>query len=1148
MDPSKLSNAQVTFIFGEDGSVLDTVSPSEETATAWKTNRQIYKNNEGNWVSSPQTEVSMAANGDINIIAPKEYFKNESLKNLMDESSLTQISKLFKANQNAKIPSPFSDAKGKEITIPEFVSAFDTALKDYSAIQQGTKLTRYSQREALGDKANDITESQYIMMNTTGAEPGANDSSMISVPTAILDAFPSLKNLGSYKNNFFSRGDFINEFYNLDKTSRDDIHKVHDIVDEYFAKGDFSNLDEYARMYAFRRFIKTVEPSAGFFQAAELNVEAGVVGGATGLAKFGTGVMNLAEMAWNTVMFLNQFNIFRAPVTAATGVKGYGDPRISTTFFKGLDEGLQQHISEQQENYYQLQHMAGAVYTLSELGAEIAANIATGKAVSNIITNSALLNSAQRIATETGKGIDTALAISRAQGSGAAANAIGSAASRVPTAEVLNRALVTQLTGTADPNKLQLLKALATTNGSNIYNSIDSLVKANALAAYGLENVAAGVSTSAFTSTIGASVDAGLAQSAAAIKAAETLKSTMDSSLATLRGSLRAASVENFFAQVAVDTATYDGLAWRKYIDGDPDAEDLGELMWRTGMNAGIYAGALGLGKLITKFPASEAGQKANAKARKAVYSTSETVSKWNDDLKSHLPETLKNFYKKHQSASTKRAAQYSDLLRGANKLVAETGDATKKVAMESALDNMWFGVNNRVAEYYSDFFPMMKSANSARADAENGLTKLLNESSIGPEAPIALVGKGVPSNLSIPQDLINYAYDFDMVRRAATYTDEQIAMAKIDGKDIIASKEVAEARMARVRDKYPETITKYIESTWVPAYMDLAYQTSRIADQRYVLDKPWYEGVISSGHFGTDGELWLPSRTITEYQEAQLNARNSLSREISGDLPNRNQPEQWSYSYDGKEHNYVHPGLVIDNYVRAVASRDLRREGLIAGIDIYGQDVLFTGDENAAAKSYKKNRANIKKASDAAIKTVSDSLKESGLAKNMATKGDIRKQQRKIAKKEQRISDLLSGNADVKVTGADTTNVINTLTSEQLEQMLGDGSVRALTQTSEEWDEFWKNASRPIRRDIRASLESTANQTGFGENAPSELAENRADGEADNSLVTELNEAIAKETGEKPKLKTKGTITYDEFQNGMHFDPALEERSTGRY
>ena len=1138
---AEYSNPQAMFIRGEDGGVIDSIAPSEETANAWKTTKQIYKDSSGNWVAKAPTEVKMAANGDINVIAPKSYFSNDSLKNVMDETALTQISKLYKANADAKIANPFSDKEGDEITIPEFIKSFDDALKDYSAIDYGTNLTRYAHRENLGDKANDITEQQYIIMNTTGAEAGAKPTSMMSVPTAILDAFPSLKNLGSYKNNFFSRGDFLNEFYNLDKTSRDDIHKVHDIVDEYFAKGDFSNLDEYSRMYAFRRFIKTVEPSAGFWSAAGINVESGVIGGATGLAKFGTGVMNLVEMAWNTVMFTNQFNIFQLPATVATGVKGYGDPRISTTFFKGLDEGLQQHISEQQEDYYQLHRDAAAIYTLSELGAEIAANIATGKAVANVITNSALLNSAEQIATETGRGIDTAWEIARAGRTGG--NLIGSAGAGVSSAETLREALITNLTGTANPNKLQLLKALATTDGSNIYNSIDSLVKASAATAYGLENVASTASTGAFVSTAGASVDAGLAQAALATQAAEQLKSTIDASLATLKSSLRAASVENFFAQVAVDTASYDGLAWRKYLDGDPDADTLSELMWRTGVNAGIYAGALGLGKLITKFPASEAGQKANVKARKAVYSTAETVSKWNDDIKDHLPATLKEFYKKHQSAASKRAAQYSDLLRGANKIVAETGDASKKIAMESALDNMWFGVNNRIAEYNSDFFPMYKGASVAAADAEKGLIKLLNEAGIGPEAPIAILGKGVASNRSIPQDLINYIEDYKLVMVANTYTDEQIAMAKLEGKDIAGSKEVAEARMARTREKYPATITDYLENTWVLAHMNHTYQANRIADQRHVLNRPWYEGVISSGHFGENGELWFPSRTITEYQKAQMDARNSLSREISGDLPNRNEPEQWSYAWDGKEHDYVHPGLVLDNYIRSIASRDLRREGLIAGIDIYGQDVLFTGDENTAAEAYRKNRSHIKKASDAAIKTVSDSLKESGLAKNMATKGDIRKQQKKIAKKEQRISDLLTGNVDVKVTGVDTTNVINTLSNEQLEQMLGSDAVRSLTQTSEEWDEFWKNASRPIRRDIRASLEKTANQTGFGEDTPSELTENRADGETDNSLVTELNEAIAKETGEKPKLKTKGAITYDEFQNGMHFDPALEEK-----
>lgn len=1070
IDPSKLSNAQVTFIQDESGNTIDTTAPSEATAEAWKTNKTLYKNDEGQWVNTPVTKVEISENGDINVLAPRAYFQNESFKNLLDENVLTQVSKLYKANAEAKIPNPFSDKEGEEITIPEFIGTVDKALGEYAGIQRGASIQRYLSQNDLGEDAENLTENQFIMMNTSATEPGAKDSSLISVPTGIINAFPKLKESESYKNNYISKGDFNNNLYSLEKSSRDDIHKIHDIVDEYFNKKDFSDLDEYARMYAFRNYIKNIEPSMGFWNSAGLNIEAVAGGVVTGVAKFATGAANLLETAWNGLMWAGQFV---NPVTAFTGVKEFGKTAGASNFFKGLDEGLQQHIDEQKESYAELSKSVAAAYSFSTMGGEIAANIITGKWVANLLTNAALLKTASSMAGKTGAIVDATNAANIGVDTSKLIGAVNAGRS---TADVIREGLMLQVTGSANPSKLQLLKTLATTDGSNIYNAINSMIKANTAAAWGAETFAQNVvqGTSAFTSAVGASADASLLAAGRAAAASEALKNTIDTSLVTMRNALNASEVQNFFAQVAIDTASTDALAWRKYLDGDPDAEDVGELLWRTGTNAGIYAGALGIGRLMTKFPNTEVAQKANVKARQKVYSAEQTVAKWNQDIKDHLPEVLKK-----QSTASKRAAQYSDLMRGADKIVAETGDISKKIALESAVDNMWFGVNNRLAQYNSDYYPLYKSALTSAGDAEKGLTKLMNQYGIQPEPSVVTTGKDVPVNLSVPQDIIDYWFDYDAVRRINTYTPEGIAEEKEYGRDLIKTKEVAEARMAKTSEKYPDELLGYVRNTWGPAYQGWAYQITRVADEKDVLDRVWHDKVVDSKHFGDSGELWMPAKTITDYQVLQASARNSLSRELVGDVPNKNKPEQWNYSYDGKEHHYMHPNIVVTNYARGVAGRDLRRELLGAGVNVYGKDILATGPQNRAAQVYKKNSGAIDKSVSKAVSDgVAKSLKESNLGTEIIRTLDTKKQAKKVQKRVEKIKDL--DTADIVIKKTNKLSVVNTLDDESLRAMLGNEAIENITQTDEQYKEFWKNASRSQRKIIRQSLANTSKQTGW--------------------------------------------------------------------
>lgn len=146
-----------------------------------------------------------------------------------------------------------------------------------------------------GDRENynisdDITldENYFILRNTIAGGDDVKDTTRQAVSSFLAEA-DFLRNLDSYdaETGTVEYGDLMENGWNRDKHSDDELKNLRDALLGYFASGDYSDTDELARNIALYEFITGTTPNVAFWRNVGETIGAFIEGGATWFVDLG---------------------------------------------------------------------------------------------------------------------------------------------------------------------------------------------------------------------------------------------------------------------------------------------------------------------------------------------------------------------------------------------------------------------------------------------------------------------------------------------------------------------------------------------------------------------------------------------------------------------------------------------------------------------------------------------------------------------------------------------------------------------------------------------------------------------------------------------------------------------------------------------
>lgn len=398
----------------ESGNVIGNAPYSEDNWKALSYGRKLYQQEDGSFGTKPYVGVSINQDtGKITITAPKEYSERESFKKIINDDYLKSLSKAYKSNKNYKVPDPFNDSSENDITIPDLVSKFDSAIKSYADSMAAEIETRDNIRTSNYNRngiADRLTESDMILMGASPWQAQAKDTDLLSIPRSMASIFANVKGY-DMANSMFSKKEFLDNYWNLDKTSDADIQRIHDIVNDYFRDSDYSDTEEYARMTALQAFISNKTPDTGIWNNARVSAWAGVTGAKYGGETALLAIADMSEAVINGLNYITNPSNWGKPIEEMETTTGqvqaevaFGTGNIGAGAIAGLVkditgtkigqlkaaketyEDVKRLEAERAEDFAKLSSSAQAVFSLADFGANLAVNIGVGSALGGFVS------------------------------------------------------------------------------------------------------------------------------------------------------------------------------------------------------------------------------------------------------------------------------------------------------------------------------------------------------------------------------------------------------------------------------------------------------------------------------------------------------------------------------------------------------------------------------------------------------------------------------------------------------------------------------------------------------------------------------------------------------------------------------------------
>ena len=303
-----INSSTVAEITDAQGNVVERLTPGQAKATGLEGQipafgpKPVYKVGD-NWsmdvTSAPNPTVTLnETTGKITVDAPSEAYGNKAFTDSIKET-LGTLSANYKLNPNYKYSVVNEAGENEAKSVQDIIADLNKPAQNEDGSYNGNSL-QYMVQAAIGmeraktaHKKNnnvDLTDDDIIRMSTVAVGPDvkANTLQLISdLPQAAW-----LRNVSSYnaETGMAQYGDIMENAYNKERTSSEDMIKLWAALENYFAKGDFSDKEQYIKNVATARFLQATQPNMAWIRDVTENVTAlldGIGGFATNLGTAG---------------------------------------------------------------------------------------------------------------------------------------------------------------------------------------------------------------------------------------------------------------------------------------------------------------------------------------------------------------------------------------------------------------------------------------------------------------------------------------------------------------------------------------------------------------------------------------------------------------------------------------------------------------------------------------------------------------------------------------------------------------------------------------------------------------------------------------------------------------------------------------------
>lgn len=256
-----------------------------EPGTDMSNARNMYftKGDDGLYTMSDKPSASVSLNedtGDISIEAPKGFLDSTYYKEQV-KPTLELYSQAYKSNQDYKFSITGEDGTTKEKSIQDIINDLNAPLQNEdgsynpNSIQYMADAAIGMERTKQGHKAAngvELDDNDAIRINTIAIGPDVKDNTLQLISD--LPEAQFLRNISTYDPNtgMAQRKDILDNAWNKEKVSSEDMEKLLASLENYFAKGDFSDKEAYIKNTATMRFLTSQQPEMSWIRDVTENV------------------------------------------------------------------------------------------------------------------------------------------------------------------------------------------------------------------------------------------------------------------------------------------------------------------------------------------------------------------------------------------------------------------------------------------------------------------------------------------------------------------------------------------------------------------------------------------------------------------------------------------------------------------------------------------------------------------------------------------------------------------------------------------------------------------------------------------------------------------------------------------------------------
>lgn len=224
---------------------------------------------------SQATSVQMSAKtGKITVTAPSYVLEREGFKDNLDKT-LQTLTRYYNQDPNYKIT--LQDGTSK--TVQEYIDMLndpndDRSIKKYVEAVNDMRAQEYGSDKYKGDRktygiGDNITlnDKYFTIRNAVALGDDAKDDTRQAISN--LPEFDFMRTLKSYdsETGTASLKDIMENAWNRDKHSDEELRNANNALKRYFAQGDYSDTDELARNIAMYEFINGRHPDVNWFRS-----------------------------------------------------------------------------------------------------------------------------------------------------------------------------------------------------------------------------------------------------------------------------------------------------------------------------------------------------------------------------------------------------------------------------------------------------------------------------------------------------------------------------------------------------------------------------------------------------------------------------------------------------------------------------------------------------------------------------------------------------------------------------------------------------------------------------------------------------------------------------------------------------------------